>query len=223
MSELVPDTWRYNEEDPRCYHERRRSQRRGPVTDILLWIECYSSLVGVLSLKFPDKTPQFMSYQQTIVKAHRSYIGEGWVTYDTCYHRKAAMTKSLEWGHVDFSLYNETFTGRAKAISRCRYCLSEHHGSGDCTYAPAPRPTMDIAPRPASMGRRQPLSGPSSPPLCQLFNAKYGDKCRFNPCKFTHACADCGLKGHPISSCRDKQAPTGRMARPRSPRYRPKK
>ena len=34
--------------------------------------------------------------------------------YDTCYRRKAANNKSLEWGKVDFNLYNETFTEEPK-------------------------------------------------------------------------------------------------------------
>ena len=123
MQELLPDTWRYQEEEQKCCHQRR-GQRRGPITDILLWTECYASMV---SSKFPDKTPQFMAYLKTIVKAQRTFMGEGWVTYDACFRRKAAITKSLEWGVVDFTLYNETFTGRAKAPPRCRYCLSEHH------------------------------------------------------------------------------------------------
>ncbi len=51
-----------------------------------------------VSTKHPDKTSQFMAYQRTIVKAHRSFAGEGWLIYDTCFCRKAALTKSLEWG-----------------------------------------------------------------------------------------------------------------------------
>ena len=58
------------------------------------------------------------------------------MTYDSCYRRKAVITKSLDWGQVHFTLYNETFTGRAKPIPRCKFCLSEHHISSECTYAP---------------------------------------------------------------------------------------
>ncbi len=59
--------------------------------------------------------------------------------YDTCYRRKAAAAKSLDWAQVDFTLYNETFTGRAKAIiNRFKICSSEHHTSGDCVLAPEP-------------------------------------------------------------------------------------
>ena len=75
MAELLPDGWLTREEDQRCCHSLRRPQRRGPVTDILLWVECYSTMVAILASKFPDKMPELMAYQKTIVRAHRSFIG----------------------------------------------------------------------------------------------------------------------------------------------------
>ena len=74
--------------------------------------------------------------QKTIVKAHKTYIGQGWVTYDTCYHRKAANTKCLDWDVIDFNLYNETFAGRTKVVPRCLHCSSEFHFSAECVQAP---------------------------------------------------------------------------------------
>ena len=119
MADIVPDSWRFQEEEPnRCCHQQKR-QRRGPVTDILLWVECYSSLIAVLAAKYPTNTPEFMAYLKTIVHASKSFLGDGWVTYDSCYRRKAAVTKSLNWSQVDFTLYNETFAGRAKIMPRC--------------------------------------------------------------------------------------------------------
>ena len=208
MAELVPDNWRYGEEEQKCCHQTRRSQRRGPVSDILLWIECYSSLVSVLGAYHPAKIADLMAYQCTIVKAHKTFVGEGWITYDSCYRRKAAIIKSLDWGQVDFTLYNETFTGRAKAIPRCRHCSSEHHVSANCSYAP------EIPPAPVRYGSTPPIPRQryessryydrSTPkrPLCLLFNSKYGDRCTFKPCKFAHQCKECSLF-HPIASCPD--------------------
>ena len=138
MSELLPDSWRLQEESKQCWHHHRTQSKRGPVNDILLWLECYAAMVATLSTKFPHKMPELIAYQRTILRAHRSFIGEGWVVYDSCYRHKASVTKSLDWGIVDFTLYNETFTGHAKAIARCRYCSSEHHSTRDCDYAPDP-------------------------------------------------------------------------------------
>lgn len=211
MHELLPDTWRYQEEDQKCCHQRR-GQRRGPITDILLWTECYAALVSILSTKFPEKTPQFMAYLKTIVKAQRTFTGEGWVTYDACYRRKAALTKSLEWGAVDFTLYNETFTGRAKALTRCRYCLSEHHVSANCVYAPQESQNAGH-PRHSTKGQNQ---------LCQLFNTRGGNRCYFNPCRFQHLCSEC-QGNHPMSTCRRARSPPPKRPRVESPGYRAKK
>ena len=81
MAELVPDSWRFQEEEQSksCYQNKRL--RRGPITDILLWVECYASLVEVLSSCFPQKTLELMTYLKMIVKTHRSFAGEGWVTW----------------------------------------------------------------------------------------------------------------------------------------------
>lgn len=131
MSELLPDTWNLQEEERGCCS--RCVPRRGPVTDILVWLQCFTSLVAVLSPQYPNKVTHFMAYQRTIIKAQRCFVGDGWVTYDSTYRRAAAAAKSLDWGLIDFSLYNETFTGRARAIARCQHCLSEHHESKDCS------------------------------------------------------------------------------------------
>ena len=191
MSELIPDNRRFNagtDEGMCCHHSRK--QRRGPVVDILLWVECYSTLVSVLSSKFPLKTPDLMAYQRTIVYAHRSFAGDGWVTYDLSYRRRAALRKSLDWGQVDFNLYNESFAGRARVISRCKHCSSEHHGSHECEFAPdrgeqGSWPTKGKSPRARFDATRSSLEP------CHLFNHKEGNRFRFQPCRFAHTCTDC--------------------------------
>ena len=66
MSELIPESWKFMEEEISYCHQNR-SSHRGPVTDILLWVECYSTLVEVLSLQYPAKVRQMMAYQKTIL------------------------------------------------------------------------------------------------------------------------------------------------------------
>ncbi len=68
------------------------------------------------------KTLEFMAYLKTIVHVSKSFNGDGWVTYDLCYRCKAAAMGSLDWSQVHFTIHNETFAGRAKAIMRCKYC-----------------------------------------------------------------------------------------------------
>ena len=203
MAVLVPDSWRFqDEEQNKCCHQNRHLRRR-PVTDILLWIECYASMVAVLSSGFPQKTPELMAYQKTIVRAYRSFSGDEWVTYDSCYRRKAAVTKSLDWGEVDFTLYNETFTGRAKPIARCKFRLSEHHISSECTYAPE---MPSHKPESVTSARLHYDTGKSYIPTCHLFNNKAENICRFNPCRFGHGCIVC-QGAHPASQCRSRPPP----------------
>ena len=196
MADLLPDTWRLEDDEVKCCHQRR-TQRRTPVTDILIWIECYSSLVATLATKFPSQTPHFMAYMKTIVKAHRTFTGEGWVTYDTCFRRKAAVSRSTEWGHIDFTLYNETFTGRAKAVARCCHCSSDLHSSQDCSYSSG-------VPKSGGSWTRPIRSQPSA--VYQLFNGRTGNRCTFNPCKYNHTCSDCRGR-HPVASCRRGNRP----------------
>ena len=207
MADLVPESWRLQEEEQgRCCHQARRLPRKGPVTDILLWVECYASLVAVLSTRYPAAVPELMAYQITILKASKSFVGEGWVTYDTYYRHKAAATKSLRWGEVDFNLYNETFAGRARAVPRCKHCSSEHHSSDECMYAP------DVL----TPGRAAPLRNDTK---CLLFNSNSGNKCRYKNCKFDHRCVRCG-GSHPVATCYRSRSPGERQRQPRSPHDR---
>ena len=42
------------------------------------------------------------------------------------------------WSVPNSRLYNEAFTGHAKIMQRCQYCLSEDHGSTGCPQHPNP-------------------------------------------------------------------------------------
>lgn len=203
MADLVPESWRLQEESEngKCCHQHKRP-RRGPVTDILLWVDCYATLVGVLVEQFPNKAGEFMAYLRTILRAHRTFAGETWVSYDMSYRRKAANLKSLDWGTLDSLLFHEAFAGRAKAVPRCRYCLSELHTSQDCDYAP----TIEEKPK-GRLSRSQGTSEKSVRPtvqLCLLFNSKAGNTCRYKSCKFAHLCALCH-GAHPVADCRKEQ------------------
>ena len=198
MAELIPDTWRWqDDDDSKCCHKPHRTPRRGPVTDILLWVECYATLVSVLTTRFPDKAPELMAYLRAIVHAQRTYYGDGWVTYDACYRRQAAASKTLNWSQINFTLYNEAFTGRAKPLQRCMYCLSEHHRSADCRDAPDAPPRKRVL-----LGRNElALDGPAVQ-LCRLYNDPNGNRCRYKACKFAHFCMDPACRGqHPQSEC----------------------
>ena len=95
MYKLLPETWRAEEPKESCCRSTRL--KRGLVTDITLWTECYALLAAVLAMKHPDKTPHFMGYLRTIVRASRNFEGAAWATYDAAYRRQAANRQSLDW------------------------------------------------------------------------------------------------------------------------------
>lgn len=89
-------------------------------------------MATLLAMCYPNKAAKLLAYKHTILCAQRDFEGTAWVTYDTCYWHQAAAKKSLDWSQVDFN------SQQAKAKSRCRYCLSKYHRSGECCYTPHP-------------------------------------------------------------------------------------
>ena len=137
MWELLPETWRQEAAQANtvtCCHSRRPI--RGLITDIALWTECITMLAAALSARYLDKAPHLMAYLWTIVSTSRNFEGSAWALYDAAYRRQAANKRSLDLAIPDPALYNEVFTGRARVIPRCQFCLSDSHSSHDCTFGP---------------------------------------------------------------------------------------
>ena len=158
-----------------------------------------------------------MSYLRTIVHAQCTFSGEGWVTYDLAYRRQAAILKTLNWSQIDFNRYKEIFTGRAKPLPRCRYCMSPHR-SEECRYAPEPPPAKQ-----GSQWRYDPRPEPQVVQVCRLFNNLRGNLCRYRSCRYAHLCGDPSCRGqHPLINCPRNRNPAMRRARSRSPPGRPR-
>lgn len=200
-----------------CCHQARPQPRRGPITDIILWLECYSSLVAVLATRYPQYIGNFMAYQRTIIRASRNYEGSAWAVYDRCFRRRAAATKSLSWGEIDSALYNESFTGRARCITRCRSCLSDSHIEANCperTWSSSGQSSAYGHPNWMPQGRPPPRGELSSWPqlaeICQLFNKV---RCKSTRCKRRHICNHCRLP-HPEMVCPSLPGQRGRSRSP---------
>ena len=160
MWELLPESWQLEPAEPGCCHSRR--PRRGLVTNFPLWVECYAALVATLSTWYPEKMPHFMAYLRTITRASRNFEGTAWASYDMAFRRQAANLRSLDWGVIDSALYNEAFTGRARLILRCRFCLADTHDTKECTFAPEERQSPVWAAYSSAREQR-------SVQICQLF------------------------------------------------------
>ena len=122
---------------------------RLPITDISQWVERYSLMTAVLTTRFPAKAPELLAYQATIVRAERNYEGKRWVSYDRQFRREALARKDLNWSVSNARLYNEAFTGRARAIARCSYCLQDDHTATYCPKNPH-RPPFGWFPDPST-------------------------------------------------------------------------
>ena len=220
MHELLPETWRAEEPRDSCCRSIR--PKRGLVTDISLWTECYASLVAVLTTKYPDKAPHFMGYLRTIVRASRNFEGSAWASYDAAYRRQAANRRSFDWSIIDPTIYNEAFTGRARVMSRCRYCLADTHDAHECQYAPGDDPPPSKQPRSANWGtvtsNRPDRASQRMVELCELYNSSEGNRCSFKWCRFAHVCAKCKRGPHPAAECNRSGAQRGGLTGPPRPR-----
>jgi len=115
MANLLPEAWLLEESVVEAQFQRQK----GPVTDILVCIQCYSVLVSTLSLCYPDKVLELMAYMATIVRCQKDYDGPSWVLYDRAFWRRAEVTKDLNWLAVNTSLFNLCFGGRVRRRSIC--------------------------------------------------------------------------------------------------------
>ena len=214
MSDLLPESWHCEEIASSCCHSQpqARSSRKGAISRIALWTECFSSMVAIMTTRYPQYVPEFTVYQRTIVRAARNFEGLAWVSYDICYRRKAARCRDLHWSRVDSALYHEAFTGRARSVPRCSLCLSPHHSSGQCAFAPVGsvqvggQQSTGVSVTPSSS---RGIGGGGQ--WCGLNNRAGADACRFRNCRFPHHCRDCLVKGrgqqsHPASVCPHSRA-----------------
>lgn len=211
----------------------RPATARLPIKDISHWVEHFSIMAAIIYTRFPEKAPELWAYQASIVHAERNYEATRWIAYDRQYRRVALARKDLNWSVADSRLYNETFTGRAKSIARCTYCIEDDHTEDNCSKNPNhpllswfPYPSTWPTPMPSTWpGLAHPTGpsflGPSRPlsrDICRRFNE---GRCRNLRCKYRHACSSC-TGTHFLLTCPMKLAnqAAGRSRSPPCPQQR---
>lgn len=149
-----------------------------------------------------------MGYLWTIVCASRNFEGTAWVSYDAAYRRQMANRKSFDWAAINPTIYNEAFTGRAKLLPRCRYCLADTYEARECQYAPRDKPPPPMMPRWAgwvsptrSEGLGDRACAGRRVEICNLFNHPEGNKCSLKWCRYAHLCSRCRRGLHPAAKC----------------------
>ena len=120
------------------------------------------------------------------------------------YRQEALARRDLNWSVTDTRLYSEAFTGRARAIPRCHFCLQDDHTGNYCPKNPdrpwlnwlseAPPPRSAQAP---NLTTGWPARQRQLAELCRRYNE---GRCRQTRCRYTHACRECG-RPHPLTSC----------------------
>lgn len=128
MADLLPEAWLLEESKM----EAQLRRQKGPVTNILVWVQCFATFASTLASAYPGKISEMMAYLATIVRCHRHYEGPSWVLYDRAYRRRAEATKDLNWSAVNTSLFNLCFGGRGRRWAICQVCLSELHTADVC-------------------------------------------------------------------------------------------
>ncbi len=174
-------------------------RRRRKVTDIVSWIQCYATYVGVLAGGNPEAVPELMAYLINIMRVSQDFGGMAWVNYDLAFRRQAASTGNRQWSRVNLSLYSICFAGAARASKRCDLCLSLTHEAKDCALSGDADPDVGqrlksiesavlalTSTRPAGSGPTQ--SRQPGKEICRNWNA---NRCSFPRCRFRHVCRVC--------------------------------
>ena len=128
MADLLPEAWLLEESTM----EAQLSHQKGPVTDILVWVQFFAMFISTLAAVHPTKISEMMAYLATIVRWQRDYEGPTWVLYNRAYQHRAEATKDLNWSVVNTLLFNLCFDGRARQRAICELCLSELQTADMC-------------------------------------------------------------------------------------------
>ena len=221
MADLLAEAWFLEESTM----EAQLRRQKGPVTDILVWVQCFTTFASTLAMAYPDKIAELMAYLSTIVRCHRDYEGPSWVLYDRAFRCRAEATKDMNWSVVNTSLFNLCFGGRAR---RRQVCLSEQHATDACPkrvfafgqslFYSTPHPGDRLLPGTTLGVQQRPPLQPAThgqAEICRLFNASRGNRCRFTHCHYMHICSRCRLEGHGSSQCSNTSIGPGVGKRPR--------
>ena len=185
--------------------------------NISQWVERFSMMAAVLCMRFPHKAPELFAYQATIVRTERNCEGTQWVSYDRRYRREALARKDLNWSTPDPRLYNEAFTGRAKAIRRSSFCLQDDHEVANCPRNPH-RPLLGWLPNMGAWpvqaltlpAATQPAPSSQVREPCRRFNEGRCNK--QHRCRYLHICSVCSGP-HAVLQC-PSRPPLGRSRSP---------
>ena len=221
MGELLPEFWARQKDNEEGRDRGARQSRK--VTEVLTWVQCYSSFVAVLAPSEPQAVPELMAYQNLIVRASQDYEGLGWVRYDSAFRRQAALTGNKKWSVINSTLYAMNFSARKVGTRRCELCFATSHAEQDCAQRGSADPGVSDRLRYLESaviamvrpGAGKPTGGTYQPQaageeVCRKWNT---GSCNYPRCRFRHACSGCG-GNHPLTHCVSHKPQVRRERRP---------
>ena len=118
MANLQPEAWLFEDTTDKSIALIFKKHNE-PITDILVWVQCFNAMVAVLSEQYPQYIQHFLAYQSHIVHAYRKSQGLEWVAHDMAYRCKAAYTKNLNWAVIDLNLSAMWLSGSESLHCAC--------------------------------------------------------------------------------------------------------
>ena len=104
MAELLPDNLEATNSTEDDHANAKRKQQE--VTQIMDWIQCFSTYIAVVSHANPDCVVDLIAYLNLIINGQRRFQDFDWALYDRQFRQKAAATSTLQWGTTDGTLWN---------------------------------------------------------------------------------------------------------------------
>lgn len=175
-------------------NRRRPATVKRRVHDLATWLEAWTIYARVITQAAPDRAPELLAYQSTIVEANCNYATEAWLLYD----RKFRMALSVQpllfsWAVIDANLWQSSFTSMGRP--RCAKCSLVHPGSASgCPFRSGP---SSAASSDGGLSQHTRFAWHNGKPICRNYNR---GQCTNPKCPRVHVCTLC--KGsHPESAC----------------------
>ena len=91
------------------------------IMDLADWLEAWTNFVGIVGHSHPDRMPELVSYQHTILQAARLFDFVAVAEYDRLFLSRTALDSSMRWDSVQSDLYTMKFNANT-----CRsFCPAE--------------------------------------------------------------------------------------------------
>ena len=111
MSELVPENLESPQHESSSFSieggaivptTKITSKRKQEVSDILTWVECFTSYVTVVAAYFPVRSRDLLSYMALIIRMAKRYKGNCWLNYDRAFR----LANLRDWSQRKSDLYS---------------------------------------------------------------------------------------------------------------------